>query len=1100
MGTPTPPDPFVTTSPGPIWTINTTSLAWKYILAGNGVPGLSTVTSTGGTITVSSAGFWGLNFSNPANVPIFGDNNPAVTYPDNPTVQGGVLGMVAPPTAPLNAQITLDEVVAKFGITAANSPALLTSFLSDMNSASLALKLNALPSTRNALWAVPGAVYQVVVSLTFDIQTAGSVAQIQGFVNKEFGLNLTLATFTPQVILTSLTSYTPSPTDPTTMTFTTTYNMLVRFQIVGFEISVLFTPTDVSLIVNEVGTSSSGTSVYQTLNTAGLTSSSASGTSQTLSSSALPDNSKTNSAFDQLLSGIILWNLTIGFDAITAQPASGSTPATNGNVYWEVGLLGVCNFGSGASKQELLVGVTYDSRTSSFSGKLIFTTDLPTANMLRQYNYQSWTNIPTALVTSSLGPDLNLGTIVGLKNPPPQIPLKITEGSVTYQGQSGGGYSFAVAVNITNNPLQTTAGSPPSTAAPSDFDFSSLKLNVLLSNNGTTTSTSIQVLSTVALAPGPSTPPVDPADDTTPGVHLDLEYVSGVPDSYWYLEAKANNIQLSQLANYFDSTVRTQAVASVGSLVVRSLDILYTFDQAGDASSFLFTATLVLGQLELDLYYQYVTPAVTSQSASSLAWAGGGQPAEASTLPPGTPWIFEAFLGSTSPTSTIQSIITSISPSGPTLPGFVGTIPVNPASGGNSPGKLRLEKVDGDLVLVIQLALADLDFTYISIGSKTVFRISVDQIPLIDSIPLISKLPQPFDSLLYLYLSDSANVGLTASDLGTVNKQLGDLNIPLLATKSNNTAASDAPVLYAGHHFMVLQKGDVVLDHVFSDANANSTDPTATAAPAVAPATSNALVVRAAAASTDSSDAAAPTKGNLDVQLPFLSISAITLQFKQASLYIDIDATMMLGPISCSVIGFEVVLHLSQVTLNDLSKMLTNGFITFGIHGLAVSIDESPLEIAGVFIHDTVGSVERYMGGVSIGFEEWQFTAVGAYELITDPSGNYKSVFVYAKLNGPLVSLAFATISGVRLGFGYNSIVRSPTMVELPSFPFLSGDAEGGAGNDPLKILQSLIGGSGGSGGGQAWVSPKEDAYWGAVVCLFRRYFNFSTPFPLFLY
>ena len=281
---------------------------------------------------------------------------------------------------------------------------------------------------------------------------------------------------------------------------------------------------------------------------------------------------------------------------------------------------------------------------------------------------------------------------------------------------------------------------------------------------------------------------------------------------------------------------------------------------------------------------------------------------------------------------------------------------------------------------------------------------------------------------------------------------------------------------------MVIQNSNVVLDHVFNDADANSQDPDMSSSTSAA-GTSTALVVSplAVPAATDDSNDPAPTKGNLDVQLPFLSISGLTFQFKQGSLYIDIDATLLLGPISFTAIGFEIVLHLSKVVLNDLSQMLTNGFITFGIHGLDISIDQSPLEIAGVFIH-TLGtdqqgdSIDEYMGGVAIGFEEWQFVAVGAYEIVTSATNKYKSVFIYAKLNGPLFSLGFATVSGVRLGFGYNSVVRSPTMNQLPQFPFLTGDSEDGAGNDPLKILTSM------TGGAQPWVSPQEDAYWGAVV------------------
>jgi hypothetical protein len=581
----------------------------------------------------------------------------------------------------------------------------------------------------------------------------------------------------------------------------------------------------------------------------------------------------------------------------------------------------------------------------------------------------------------------------------------------------------------------------------------------------------------------------------SPAINLDLEFDSA--DNYWFLEASADYVQIGNLTNYFDSSITSHVQNTVGSLYIKKLDIVYTFSGTGDSSSFLFQGSLVLGDLELDLYYQYQSSEVSSvggKTASSLVWSKG---APANATPPSSlnaqqPWVFEAFLGAASPNSTLQSVVSSIAPGIKTLPSFVGGIPVNPSSGGNAPGKLKLVplestgSVEDGLLLIVQIVLADLDFTfvYLSTSTKTqiIFRVSVDQIPLISSIPLIKQLPQPFDSLLYLYLD--GDTGISQDDLDNViNTQLSSLNIPIIAYQGTNTSGSSAPVaLQAGHHFMVIQNSNVVLDHVFNDADANSQDPDMSSSTSAA-GTSTALVVSplAVPAATDDSNDPAPTKGNLDVQLPFLSISGLTFQFKQGSLYIDIDATLLLGPISFTAIGFEIVLHLSKVVLNDLSQMLTNGFITFGIHGLDISIDQSPLEIAGVFIH-TLGtdqqgeSIDEYMGGVAIGFEEWQFVAVGAYEIVTSTTSKYKSVFIYAKLNGPLFSLGFATVSGVRLGFGYNSVVRSPTMNQLPQFPFLTGNSEDGAGNDPLKILTSM------TGGAQPWVSPQEDAYWGAVV------------------
>lgn len=74
-----------------------------------------------------------------------------------------------------------------------------------------------------------------------------------------------------------------------------------------------------------------------------------------------------------------------------------------------------------------------------------------------------------------------------------------------------------------------------------------------------------------------------------------------------------------------------------------------------------------------------------------------------------------------------------------------------------------------------------------------------------------------------------------------------------------------------------------------------------------------------------------------------------------------------------------------------------------------------------------------------------------------------------------LITLGFATISGVRLGLGYNSSVRTPQLEEITRFPFVSDGAVSGAGNDPMKILKVMTETS------PAWVTPTNNSYWFAA-------------------
>ena len=82
----------------------------------------------------------------------------------------------------------------------------------------------------------------------------------------------------------------------------------------------------------------------------------------------------------------------------------------------------------------------------------------------------------------------------------------------------------------------------------------------------------------------------------------------------------------------------------------------------------------------------------------------------------------------------------------------------------------------------------------------------------------------------------------------------------------------------------------------------------------------------------------------------------------------------------------------------------------------------------------------------------------------------------YGKLDGPLVTLEFATISGVRVGFGFNSEVYLPSAEMLYTFPFINDAGAAGAGTDPMLVLNGMVGGN------PAYVYTKEGACWFCAV------------------
>ena len=289
----------------------------------------------------------------------------------------------------------------------------------------------------------------------------------------------------------------------------------------------------------------------------------------------------------------------------------------------------------------------------------------------------------------------------------------------------------------------------------------------------------------------------------------------------------------------------------------------------------------------------------------------------------------------------------------------------------------------------------------------------------------------------------------------------------------------------SGHRFMVIDGGKVVVDHKFGGAEEK-----------LGPAEPDEDTPGKETGDKSSNGEGAvqksevpPSKGALAKKTKFLTFSNIGLQYKDGVLWLILDATLSLGPIEISLLGFGLGLPIGKqfeskedksvksFTLNDMLDIVKH--IEFQISGLGVSFNRPPLLLAGVFEHEVTALEDAYRGGIAVMFAPYAFLAVGQYSIVHDKDGNsYKSVFVFAKLMGPLITLEFAVISGVRLGFGYNSLVRSPAISEITDFPFISDDAASGSGNNPIEMLNAMTKGANGKA---PWVSVKQDSYWFAV-------------------
>lgn len=145
------------------------------------------------------------------------------------------------------------------------------------------------------------------------------------------------------------------------------------------------------------------------------------------------------------------------------------------------------------------------------------------------------------------------------------------------------------------------------------------------------------------------------------------------------------------------------------------------------------------------------------------------------------------------------------------------------------------------------------------------------------------------------------------------------------------------------------------------------------------------------------------------------------------------DASFLLGPVSFTFISAEIKINLKNKTLQQFTED-----VKFDLAGLIVAFDRPPVRLGGKFMHGSDAKLEYYAGGIVVGLEPYQFTAAGMYGIVKKPK-DFKTAFLFAKLEGPLITLAFAEISGITGGFGYNSDIKHPTVETVRSFPFLEG-------------------------------------------------------------
>jgi hypothetical protein len=346
--------------------------------------------------------------------------------------------------------------------------------------------------------------------------------------------------------------------------------------------------------------------------------------------------------------------------------------------------------------------------------------------------------------------------------------------------------------------------------------------------------------------------------------------------------------------------------------------------------------------------------------------------------------------------------------------------------------------------------------------SKRLFKVALTGLPSVN-IALVGDIAQPFDEMYFMWVQDNTQQ-IKGKQAGITRKEMADLNITdafrdhkLVVKDKSKSPGQDVVVINAGAHFVIVVKNGQGLSTCLLDYDFKKQQTKASRAMKLAPKTDS-----------DGGSSNAPYKKKLGP----LSVSNIGLKYSGKILSISLNATMEIGPIGFTLIGFSLNLEMTSLDLKKIKMREPS------LEGFAVAFEKKPLTIAGIVRRGTSIDLEYYYaGGLVVGFTPYQLEAAGFYgkAIPTSTAESFVSVFVFARLNGPLVTLEFAEISGVTGGFGYNSQVRIPTVDQIPSFPFVDQTLVESA-ETALEALQNLT-----SPKGNGWFKPKNDMFWAAA-------------------
>jgi hypothetical protein len=564
---------------------------------------------------------------------------------------------------------------------------------------------------------------------------------------------------------------------------------------------------------------------------------------------------------------------------------------------------------------------------------------------------------------------------------------------------------------------------------------------------------------------------------TAPGYskHQDTAVLVGSIDystGSWTMRASLTGLYLSTLYDFFDksSGEGDHVIPLIDSIEIEELTLVYNYAKAEgggggtkkvDGSEFFLTGTILIDVLKLELNFHYNTNG----------------------------WTFHASLSSKSESpSTVGNVLKHmLANPNLELPGFIDGIVLKP---GTDKIQLFMEKPKSgstdpfQFITVVNVGIDGFQFTLTfaqfhgadwdpDTPSKRLVKVAITAVPEVN-VPLVGNLTQPFDEMYYMWVQDGTKrnnprlPGLTRVEVNQLNDNKLIHDDPLTFKEKYRTLADDDVLFTAGSHLAIFikdgqNKPTCILDYDFK----KQPQPSGPQKPA-----QEAMLREGTRPGkepdSDGTSSTAPFKKKAGP----LSISNIGLKYADQMLHIRFDATMELGPISLALLGFSIDVRLTSLNLKHVGL----SGVSASLEGFTVAFEKPPLTIAGIIRHGNDPGLDYYTGGLIVGWVPYQLEAAGFYGDCKPKGGSsFKSVFVFARLDGPLFSLEFAEISGVTGGFGYNSDAKFPTPDQITNYPFINQNQLGDA-KDARATLEKLT-----DPNGAGWFRHLNGTYWAAA-------------------